>query len=152
MMSDINPTLYFVTVLTVYQLDVIYSNFNLNDEAHEMKRKQVTKDLMQKTLHWFAHGRVGSSSKFMATYITIGAGDKSHPHDPDDLNRCLLLLIAVPELRDHMYKLRSVSKQWEQLVDNWDSLESCFINEAGLNWSKAGKAPITYKAMKQMGC
>jgi hypothetical protein len=114
--------------------------------------KRVTKELLQQTLHWFACGRVGSSSKFMATYLTIGSGDKSHPHDPDDLNRCLLLLVAVPELRGHMYKLRGVSKQWEQLVDNWDSLESCFINEAGLDWCKGRRASITYKAMKQMGC
>lgn len=116
------------------------------------KSTKVTNDIIKKALKWFATGCVGSSSKFMATYLTIGEGDKSYPHDPDDFNRCLLLLNAVPELRSHIHKLKKVSPQWEQLVDNWDALESCFLNEAGLNWSKSGRASITYKAMKHMGC
>lgn len=117
-----------------------------------VKTPKVTNELIKKVIKWFANGRVGSSSKFMATYLTIGEGDKSFPHDPDDLNRCLLLLEEVPELRLHMCKLKKVNKQWEQLVENWDALESCFINEAGLNWCKSRRASITYKAMKQMGC
>lgn len=113
--------------------------------------KRVTKELMVKVLAWFANGRVGCSSSFMATYLTTGKGDGSYPHDPDDLNRCLLLLEAVPELRDHLPKLAGVSKQWKELVENWDALEQSFLNEAGLNWCKSNRAAITYKAMKHMG-
>ncbi|AUR95169.1 hypothetical protein NVP1201B_64 [Vibrio phage 1.201.B._10N.286.55.F1] len=119
-----------------------------------VKIKKPTKELMHKVLVWFATGRVGSSSKCMATYLTTEVippyGD--YPHDPDDLNRCLLLLEAVPELRDYLPQMANVNKQWKELVDNWDALESCFINEVGLNWCKGSRAPITYKAMKQMGC
>jgi len=117
------------------------------------KKNRVTKELMLKVLKWFATGRVGSSSKCMATYLTTGVipvrGD--YPHDPDDLNRCLLLLEAVPELREHLHKMANVNEQWEELVEDWDALESCFINEVGLNWCNGNTASITYKAMKQMG-
>lgn len=119
------------------------------------KNKQVTKDLMSKVLKWFATGRVGLSSKCMAVYLTTGEVDVrggSYPHDPDDLNRCLLLLNEVPELREHLHKMSKVNKVWSNLVEDWDALESCFLNEVGLNWCKAKRAPITYKAMKQMGC
>ncbi len=119
-----------------------------------MAKVMVTKDLMSKVLRWFATGRVGSSSKCMATYLTTEVippyGD--YPRDPDDFNRCLLLLEAVPELRNHLHKMEKVNKQWKELVKNWDAIESCFLNEAGLNWSKGNKATITYKAMKEMGC
>ena len=114
-------------------------------------KKRVTKELMEKVLAWFATGRVGESSKFMATYLTIGVGNGAYPHDPDDLNRCLLLLKAAPELRDHLPKMASANKQWKELVENWDSLERSFLNEVGLNWCNGSRATITYKAMKQMG-
>lgn len=120
-----------------------------------MKNKTVNKELMAKTLRWFGSGQVGLSSQFMAVYLTTGSNEGirvAYPHDPDDLNRCLLLLEAVPELREHMHKLSKVCDQWSQLVENWDALESCFLNEVGLNWCKGKRARITYKAMKEMGC
>lgn len=120
-----------------------------------MKGKRVNKELMEKVLNWFGNGRVEASSKCMAVYLTTGKKEGLHiayPHDPADLNRCLLLLNQVPELREHIHKMAVLCDQWRRLVENWDSLESCFINEVGLNWSKGGRASITYKAMKQMGC
>lgn len=115
--------------------------------------KRVTKELMHKVLLWFATGRVGESSKCMATYLTTGVKPPyaAYPHDPDDLNRCLLLLKAVPELREHLPKMAKLNQQWEELVNNWDVLEKSFINEVGLNWCNGGRATITFKAMKQMG-
>ena len=109
---------------------------------------------MGKVLKWFGNGRVGQSSKCMAVYLTTGeiSCGGSYPHDPDDLNRCLLLLNEVPELREHLHKMAKVNSTWKNLVDNWDALESCFLNEVGLNWCKHNRATITYKAMKEMGC
>lgn len=117
-----------------------------------MKSKQVTKETMRKVLLWMANGRTGVSSKTIAAYICTGEKIVgSTPCDPSDFNRCLLLIKAVPELKDHLYKMKGLSSKWDKLVDNWDSLEQCFINEVGENWSKGERAPITYAAMKGMG-
>lgn len=83
------------------------------------------------------------------------AGVKSggdHPYDPDDLNRCLLFLEAVPEAREHMDKLREISPIWAKLVDRWAEVEASFLDEVGLDWCKARSAPKTYALMKSVGC
>lgn len=116
-------------------------------------KQRITKATLINVLKWFATGQVGASSKCMATYLTTGVippyGD--YPHDPDDLNRCLLLLQAVPELREHLPRMANVNKEWDALVKDWDALERAFINEVGLDWCNGDVATITYKAMKQMG-
>jgi hypothetical protein len=105
--------------------------------------------MKDKILKWFATGRVGCSSKAMACcFADIPVHDKSHPYDPDDLNRCLLLLKAVPEAREHMDKLKSLSETWSKLVDKWDEVEALFLDEVGLNWSKGSRAEKTYKLMR----
>lgn len=105
-----------------------------------------------KILKWFGTGRVGSSSKAMAMAAAGMPHDRYHPHDPDDLNRCLLLLDAVPEIRNHMDRVAALSETWEKLVARWDEVEQCFINEVGLNWSKGERASRTYELMKAIGC
>ena len=108
--------------------------------------------MKDKILEWFATGRVGASSKAMACAAAGLPGDKSHPYDPDDLNRCLLLLEAVPEIRDCMDKVAEISGTWAKLVTRWDEVEKCFLDEVGLNWCKANSASKTYELMKQIGC
>lgn len=105
-----------------------------------------------KILEWFATGRVGASSKAMALAAVDVPNDKSHPYDPDDLNRCLLLLEAVPEIRNKMDKVAAMSDTWGKLVARWDEVEQCFLDEVGLNWSKARRATKTYELMKEIGC
>lgn len=117
-----------------------------------MKSKTVTKETMRKVLLWMANGRTGISSKTIASYICTGEKvNGCTPCDPADFNRCLMLIKAVPELKDHLYKMKTLDAKWGKLVDNWDSLEKCFINEVGENWSNGGSAPVTYAAMKGMG-
>ena len=64
--------------------------------------------MKDKILNWFGAGQVGASSKAMALAAAGMPNDKSHPYDPDDLNRCLLLLEAVPEIRQHMDKVAAI--------------------------------------------
>ena len=117
-----------------------------------MKNKPITKDVMKKVFTWFASGNTGVSSKTIATYLCTGEYlGGCTPCDPADFNRCLQLIMAVPELKDHLYKMKKINKQWEKLIDNWDSLEQCFISEVGENWCNGGRATITYNAMKGMG-
>ena len=62
-------------------------------------------ELRGKILRWMATGETGISSKKMA-FTAVGEEYEknypSHPHDPADFNRCLMLLDAVPEIRDHL--------------------------------------------------
>lgn len=105
-------------------------------------------------LRWFATGRVGISSKAMACAVAdLPQDDKwgnNHPHDPDDLNRCLLLLAQAPEIRKHFDKIATISEIWNKLINRWDDIEKCFLDEVGLNWCKATNAPKTYKLMKDI--
>jgi len=108
--------------------------------------------MKDKILNWLGTGRVGSSSKAMALCIAGAKGGNAHPLDPDDLNRCLLFLDAVPEARGHLDKLRELSPIWAKLVDRWAEIEASFLDEAGRDWCKARRAPKTYALMEKVGC
>ena len=104
---------------------------------------------------WLLMGKTGISSKAMARAV-LGECQEwtchNHPCDPDDLNRCLILVADVPEMRDHFHKIAALSTVWARLIDNWDRLETCFVDEVGVDWCKAKSAPKTYAAMKVLGC
>lgn len=103
-------------------------------------------------LNWFGCGSVGASSKAMALASIGVPNGGDYPHDPDDLNRCLLLLEAIPEIRLKMDKVAAINETWAKLVERWEELELCFLHEVGLDWRKAKSAPKTYALMKSMGC
>lgn len=112
--------------------------------------------IKDKILTWFATGRVGISSKAMAC-CAAGLGqdpmwsrNNNHPHDPDDFNRCLLLLEAVPEIRNHFGEIARLSEAWGRLIENWEQIETLFLEEAGLNWSKRIPASKTYDLMQEV--
>lgn len=105
-------------------------------------------DIQTKVLNWIATGRVGSSSKTMAMAACGLPSSGDYPSDPDDLNRCLLLLNAVPEVREHFGKIAALGVVWGRLIPRWAEIEALFLEEVGLNWSKAQSADKTYKLMK----
>lgn len=104
----------------------------------------------KKILNWILTGETGASSMAMARALIGIKGRTDHPHDPDDLNRCLMLLAAVPEAREHMNKLRRMSPTWSALVDRWDEIEASFIDEVGIGWSKSASAKRTYTLMRDV--
>jgi hypothetical protein len=108
--------------------------------------------LEAKVAHWFASGRVGVSSRTIASFLGLGIpkGDYSHPHDPDDLDRCLQLLEAIPELRENLPRLAALSPEWAALVGRWDEIERSHLDEVGLRWTKAHSAPKTYDLMRSV--
>lgn len=105
-------------------------------------------DIQTKVLNWIATGRVGASSKTMAMAACGLPNEGDYPSDPDDLNRCLLMLKAVPEVRDHFDKIAALGGVWGRLIPRWAEIEALFLEEVGLNWSKAQSADKTYKLMK----
>lgn len=107
--------------------------------------------MKDKIIKWFGTGKVGASSKAMALASIGMANDGSYPCDPADFNRCLLLLEAVPEIRNRMDKVAAINGTWGRLVAKWSEVETCFLDEVGFDWAKAQRAPKTYALMKSIG-
>ena len=84
------------------------------------------------------------------TALGVEIEDASHPYDPDDLNRCLILLEQAPEVRDSFPQIAKKSEAWRKLISRWHEVEQSFIDEVGLNWCKARSAPKTYKLMQDV--
>ncbi len=104
----------------------------------------------QRAQAWILNGDVGMSSKAIYCHMT-GNTDKdrwNHPHDPGDLNRCLLLLNLIPEWIPRMSEMATRGKAWAALAENWELISSTFLDEVGLNWCKARSAPKTYSMMR----
>lgn len=101
-------------------------------------------------LEWLINGAVGSSSKTLAAVaLGVKPSDISYPHDPDDLNRCLLLMQAAPEVREALPKVAALSDKWAGLVKNWAEIEATFLDEAGIGWTKSLSAQRTYHLMQK---
>lgn len=109
-------------------------------------------NMESKIIAWlFEDQDTGVSSKAMAAAVLgYDSRCKWTPSDPSDFNRCLLLIEAAPEIKDHMEKVSMISKSWAQLVAHWDEIELSFINEVGRNWCNSRSAPITYKLMHEL--
>ena len=105
-------------------------------------------------IEWLAGGSRGSSSNTIVQCLTglPAARDsgRDHPYDPDDLDRCLLLLEAVPALRPLMPQMGRVSPEWAALIQHWREIEKSHLDEVGLGWTKARSAPKTYALMRQI--
>lgn len=107
----------------------------------------------QSVMVWLATGEVGTSSKQMAFWLAFDIRTRdfaSHPLDPDDMDRCLKLLNAVPELRERLPLMADVSKEWAALVARWDEIEALQLDEIGLDWVKARSAPKTNALMNEI--
>jgi hypothetical protein len=91
-------------------------------------------------LDWFIHGRTGISSRVIWCVMNGRKPERGafggHPHDPDDFSRCYLLLQRNPTWRINMDKLRSLSREWNALVEHWDELEGLFLAIFGGTFSQ----------------
>lgn len=82
---------------------------------------------------YYSGGPGASASSIYATLRGAGriedpAGfcSNNHPNDSDDFGRCVELLNLVPEWRDRMGEMRSVSLQWSRLSTKWSELENLY--------------------------
>jgi len=106
----------------------------------------------KKIAEWALCGKTGSSSKFMAGYLAGFSSEnqfRSHPSDGGDFERCLGLLDAVPELRNHLDKMKSASPYWKALVENWSEIESA-SDDKRYNMMKSLLRPIEKEDMNTM--
>jgi hypothetical protein len=100
----------------------------------------------ERVVWWWNYGEHGLSSE--AIYYTMIRSAKvitGHPYDPDDFRRCYLLLEAVPEWKERLDELKVLSKQWSNLVDNWDKLTGLLEEQM-----KTGKPNGMYELMQNV--
>ena len=89
-------------------------------------------DLEKRACAWILGGQTGLSSKAIwATMLGVEAARWDHPHDPDDMVRCLRLLREIPEWRARLPEMSAVSAYWAVLVAHWDEIEQTIRAEIG---------------------
>ena len=103
----------------------------------------------ERAMKWLFSDDTGSSSEAIMKHM-LSISDKcySYPSDVSDLGRCLRLLKLFPEWKLRISEMAQYSPGWAGQVAVWNKLEALMIEECGIDWSKAKRAPETYKAMK----
>ena len=107
--------------------------------------------MKEKLLKWYATGEKGLSSENMAATVLGLPSRLYHPCDPADLNRCIKLVDAVPEIKTKFPEIAKLSPQWKEVINNWEKLREMFISEVGFDWQNHKSAGKTYEFMKQLG-
>jgi hypothetical protein len=98
---------------------------------------------------WLLGGERGLSSVAMVAHITGQGGKTNHPHDPDDLRRCRLLVESVPLIRHNLHQMAGCSPTWARIIAAWDELCALMDGEAP-SWRQAiGSAPQTYALLQR---
>lgn len=96
--------------------------------------------VIQKALNWIWTWETWNSSKTMWNCIIWNKDFSiSHPYDPDDFSRCYKLLQAVPEWKGELHKLKILSKERSNLIDNWDKLTEMYEQNVKENWKNHKK-------------
>ena len=105
---------------------------------------------------WLASGERGISSNAIVEHLTgIRCSRYSHaadhPHDPDDLTRCVRLLEQCPDLRGRLGDMAYRSPEWAALVGAWDELVEMLDSEVP-EWRDRpwGSALRTYRRMREL--
>lgn len=100
-------------------------------------------------LIWLTGDDTGISSETIVAYLALGylpSGRRgSHPHDPDDLGRCVRMLERLPELRPRLGEMSALSPAWAALVAHWDELEALYREE-----EPSRRAPKCYARMREL--
>jgi len=100
---------------------------------------------------WLKNGIRCVSSDAIITKITglnlCKTWEMQVPVNPSDFQRCLKLLIAVPDLKSCLYEMKEISPLWNQIVFHWNELKRLFYEEC-----KSGSCPKLYDRMRELGC
>lgn len=109
-------------------------------------------------LEWCRSGSRGLSSESIVEYLfglplrhCEARRGFDHPHDPDDLTRCIRLLEACPEVADRFHLMAGASPAWGLLLGVWDELVAT-LDEELPHWrqDRMGTANRTYRRMRQV--
>lgn len=101
---------------------------------------------------WLKVGERDESSNAIVAHLRQVSGvsnQRAYPRDPDDLQRCIKLLLDVPDLQGDFHRMAEVSPVWASLVSKWQDITAMFHTEAGTGWRTAAySAPQTYALMR----
>lgn len=113
-------------VLDADGLEVVIFNPGLSEIAGltcRLYNQHYANPPKDKALHRKAYGAVGASSETMFNYFMGNDVPwPDHPYDSGDFARCYGLLEAVPEWKERIDELSSLSPEWKSLVSEWQLL------------------------------
>lgn len=111
-------------------------------------------DLDRRVMTWLTGRDTGLSSVALVSRlmgIPVASDgfrhDISHPHDPDDLGRCIRALETFPELREKLPEASLMSPEWARLIERWDEIEALYRSDLAENTGYARKC---YALMKSI--
>lgn len=93
--------------------------------------------IIKRAQWWWDFGERGASSQTIWHFFMgskRGTFSINIPYDPDDFKRCYKLFQAIPEWRAKIFNLKSLSPQWDRLVQNWDKLTEMYERSVSCNW------------------
>ncbi len=98
----------------------------------EDRAKRNGSSYADRVFDWLVSGEVGESSRAIHAKLSGRAEVvDATPHDASDLVRCMLLLDRIPEWRDRMGEMSSVSPGWAAFAAGWPELEAAFAEDDG---------------------
>jgi len=89
-------------------------------------REVATLSLQQQVDEWRRRGDVGASSEALADVLMGMAHvseEPAYPRDAGDFQRCALLLVWAPGLRESLPVIATRSSTWRAILAHWDELE-----------------------------
>ena len=124
----------------VYDAKIINSTLfiaqpeNLEKEiAKEMSKFASLSEEEAQALIWLERGETGTSSLSLCGAIypnlkhlhsKFEGLTPNVPHDAADIQRCMKFFEIAPNAKEKIDNARAISSIWNQLIDNWSSLES----------------------------
>ena len=86
----------------------------------------------ERLLEWALDGNTDSSSLAVARVLLYGANNQEvdeFPREPVNLQRCTLLIEAVPEARETFPILATSSVFWAALIADWETITQSLLAE-----------------------
>ena len=125
------------------------------DALRRQHKAATARGLPASACEWLIDGERGISSdtmfsRFAGFSVMKPDFDEDTPQDPDDFNRCRLLLEAVPEFAARIDELRTISPVWDRLVSAWETLCATMDEEAPRWREGEGEAPKTYDLLREI--
>jgi len=130
---------YPIAISKISEKTKLFTKLHLDCKQTYVEPKVNDSDsVIEKANWWIRNGRIGDSSKTMWNCL-IGNKDFkiNYPYDPDDFSRCYKLLEAVPEWKKELGRLKILSVQWSNLIDNWDELTKMYELNENQNWENS---------------
>lgn len=119
-------------------------------EAGHARSRGLSDDVVR-WLEWGERGQSANALCQSAFGIPDGKPLTAHPHDPDDLRRCIAFLSAAGIPDTDVFRILGIppSPQWAALRARWGELLACYGEEIAMSPGKP-VAPRTYALMREI--